>query len=155
MTRRDETSGDALEKYKDAILITSTVGSCVEDTRSGKEVDEVNIFLEKYVMRVHSASVSGAYEPEIFCKIINEQVATSKLSADVGSTMENPQDTDRDILYATEQEMRGFASKTHAEKQKGVSPELLEKIWKIDNITAKRTICNTTKLNIQEANSKL
>ena len=45
VTRRDETSGDALEEYKDAILRTSTVGSCVEDTRSGKEVDEVNVFL--------------------------------------------------------------------------------------------------------------
>ena len=46
VTRRYETSGDALEEYKDAILSTSTVGSCVEDTRSGKEVNEVNIFLE-------------------------------------------------------------------------------------------------------------
>ena len=41
--------------------------------------------------------------------------------------MTNPQYPDREILYATEQEMRGFASATHAEKRKGVSPELLEK----------------------------
>ena len=41
--------------------------------------------------------------------------------------MENLQDPDREILYATEQEMRGFASATHAEKRKGVSPELLDK----------------------------
>ena len=46
VTRRDETSGDNLEEYKDAILSTSTVGSCVEDTRSGEEVYEVKIFLE-------------------------------------------------------------------------------------------------------------
>ena len=46
MNRRDETSGDVLEEYKDAILSTSTVGSCVEDTRSGEEVYEVKIFLE-------------------------------------------------------------------------------------------------------------
>ena len=39
-------SGDSLEEYKDAILSTSVVGSCVEDTRSGEEVYEVNVFLE-------------------------------------------------------------------------------------------------------------
>ena len=85
----------------------------------------MNIFLEEDAMRVQVASVSGAYDPEIFCEMINEQVATSKFSAAVGSTMANPQDRDREILYATEKEMRGFASATHAEKQKGVSPELL------------------------------
>ena len=122
LTRRDETFGDSLEEYKDAILSISAVGSCVEDTRSGKEVDEVNIFLEEDAMRVKVASVSGTYDPEIFCDMINEQVATSKFSAAVGSTMANPQDPDREILYATEQEMRGFASATHAEKWKGVSP---------------------------------
>ena len=67
----------------------------------GKEVNEVNIFLEEDVMRVQVASVSGAYKPEIFCDMINEQVATSKSSAAVGSTMANPQDPDREILYAT------------------------------------------------------
>ena len=147
VTRRDETSGDAMEEYKDAILSTSAVGSCVEDTRSEKEVDEVNIFLEADEMRVQVASVSGTYDPEIFCKIIDEQVANSKFSAAVESTMANPQDPDREILYANEQEMRVFASETHAEKWKGVSLELIEKIWRIDNSTAKRTICITTQLN--------
>ena len=155
VTRRDETSGDDLKEYKDAILSTSAFGSCVEDTRSGKEVDEVNIFLEEDVMKVQVASVSGAYDPEIFCEMINEQVTTSRLSAALGSTMANSQDPDRDIHKATEQEMIGFASATHAEKQKGVSPELLEKIWRIDNITSKRTIRTTTQLNRKEENSKL
>ena len=41
--------------------------------------------------------------------------------------MVNPQNLDWEILYATEQEMRGSASATHADKWKGVSPELLEK----------------------------
>ena len=71
-------------------------------------------------MRVQVASASGAYDPEIFFEMINEQV----------TTMANPQDPDRKILYTTEQEMRGFESAIHAEKRKEVSPELLEKIWK-------------------------
>ena len=61
--------------------------------------DEVNVLLEEDAMRVQVASVSGAYDPEIFCEIINEQVATSKFSAAVGSTMEKPQDPDCEILY--------------------------------------------------------
>ena len=60
VTRQDETSGDALEEYKDSILSSSAVGSCVEDTRYGKEVNEVNVFLEEDAMRLHVASVSGA-----------------------------------------------------------------------------------------------
>ena len=86
--------------------------------------------------------------------MINEQVTTSKFLAAVGSTMANPQDPDREILYATEQEMKGFASATHTENRKGVSHELLEKIWRINNKTAKRTIRTTTQLNRQGANSK-
>ena len=68
-----------------------------------KEVDEANIFLEEDSMRVQVALVSGAYDPEIFCEMINEQVSTSKFLAAVGSTMANPQDPDSEILYATEQ----------------------------------------------------
>ena len=76
-------------------------------------------------MRVQVALVSGTYDPEIFCEMINEQVATSKFSAAVGSTMVNPQDPDREILYETDQEMRGFESANNAEKRKGVSTEIL------------------------------
>ena len=86
-----------------AILSTSAVESCVENTRSREKVDEFNVFLEKDVMRVQIASASGSYNPEIFCEMINDQVATSKFLAAVGSTMANPQDPDWEILYATEQ----------------------------------------------------
>ena len=94
------------------------VGSCVEDTRSGENVDKVNVFLEEDAIRVQVALASGEYDPEIFCEMINDQVTTSKFSAAVGSTMANPQDPDWEILYATDQEMRGFASANHAEKRK-------------------------------------
>ena len=90
----------------------------VEDTRSVEEVNEVNVFFEEDVMQVQVASARGTYDPEIFCKMINSQVATSKFSAAVGSTMANPQDPDYEILCATEQEMRGFGRATHSEKRK-------------------------------------
>ena len=43
----------------------------------------------------------------------------------------------------------------HAKLSKGVSADLLQKIWRIDKDTAKRTIKNTTQLNRQDVNSKL
>ena len=68
MTRQDKTSGDALEEYKDGIISTYAVESCVEDTKSGEKFNEVNVFLEEYVMRVQVASASSAYDPEIFAR---------------------------------------------------------------------------------------
>ena len=90
MTRQDKT----MEEYMNDILSTSAVGSCVEDTRSEENFDEVNVFLEEDAMQLHVASASSAYNPEIFCKMINDQVITSKFSDAVGSTMPNPQDPD-------------------------------------------------------------
>ena len=56
VTWRDETYGDALEEYKDVIISTSAVGSCVEDTRSGKEVDEVEMSLHFSCKTCHKGS---------------------------------------------------------------------------------------------------
>ena len=44
---------------------------------------------------------------------------------------------------------------SHAEKPRGVNAELLQKIWRIDSETAKRTIKTTSQLNRQDVNSKL
>ena len=51
--------------------------------------------------------------------------------------------------------MGAFASASHAENPKGVDAELLQKIWRIDSDTAKRTIKTTTQLNKQDIKSKL
>ena len=41
MTRREKTSGDALEEYMDVILSTSAIGSYVEDTIDGNDLFSV------------------------------------------------------------------------------------------------------------------
>eukprot|EP00970_Alexandrium_tamarense_P013767 scaffold3678_cov106-Alexandrium_tamarense.AAC.1 len=46
-------------------------------------------------------------------------------------------------------------SATHAEAPKGVSPELLSKIWRINQQTAKRTLEVTSQLNKQDGDSSL
>ena len=48
-----------------------------------------------------------------------------------------------------------FVSASHEEKPTGVTPEILEKVWRIDNETAKRTINATTQLAKQDVNTSL
>ena len=79
----------------------------------------------------------------------------SKFSGTVVSTTENLQDSDCEMLDASDKMMNAFASAVHTEKPKGVSAELLENIWRIDPETAKRTIRTKTQLNRQDINSEL
>ena len=50
---------------------------------------------------------------------------------------------------------KAFVSPSHAEKPKGVTPEILMKVCSIDNATAKRTINVTSQLARQDANTTL
>ena len=114
-------------------------------------------------IRVEVASISCAYDPVLFCGLLNANISLSKLSASVGSTTVKQQDPDCvvDIWYkcksvgAGSDYMEELTSTYHAEKPKGVDAELLQKIWRIDSDTAKRTINTTTQLNRQNINSKL
>ena len=72
----------------------------------------------------------------------------------IGSTVANPQEPDECELFINTVR-NAFASATHAEKPKGVSPELLKKIWGIDLDTAKRTLATTTQLNRQDEDGKM
>ena len=48
-----------------------------------------------------------------------------------------------------------FVSASLAENLSGVTPELLSKVWRIDNATAKRNVKVTTQLSIQDTNTRL
>ena len=68
----------------------------------------------------------------------------------IGSTTAgNPQDADTCELFAS------LISAAHAERPKGVTKELLSKIWRISEDEARRTIEVTTRLNKQDAESNL
>ena len=110
--------------------------------------------------------MSNLFNPEVFCDILDDQIALSKFSGAVGSTAANPQnpdceiflnpqDPDCEILSASDKIMNEFSSALHAEKPKGVSAKILENIWRIDPEIAKLNIITTTQLNKQDVNSKL
>ena len=48
-----------------------------------------------------------------------------------------------------------FVSASHAENPSGVTPEMLTKVWRIDNATAKRTVKVNTQLSRQDDNTSL
>ena len=114
-------------------------------------------------IRSEVASISCAYYPLLFCDLLDDNISLSKFSTSVGSTTVKQQDPESEMNIWDQCEsvglgsghMDAFASASHAENPKGVDAELLQKIWRIDSDTAKRTINTTTQLNRQDINSKL
>ena len=117
------------------------------------------------------ASSSTNLDPEIFVNKLNDISAQSKNSVDVGITNANPQDFEMskspNIFEGTtrfedtldcelfEDVTSDFSSASHAEKQSGVTPELLEKDWRINNSSVKHTVKVNTQLSRQDANTRL
>ena len=84
-----------------------------------------------------------------------------KVSAAIGSILLVPNDTDCIIIECNEA-VGGFSDNVgasegaaHAEKPKGVSSELMKKIWRIDESTAKRSINTSALFCRQDSNSRL
>ena len=48
-----------------------------------------------------------------------------------------------------------FVSASHAENPTGITPDILAKVWQIDNATAKRTINVTSQIAKQDVNTSL
>ena len=161
----------AYDKIVDAVISSSEV------------VLDLPPSLERLVVsdpiRAQVASISSVLDPEIFFDRLNESAAQSKFAADVCSTNSNPQDCD--MLSANPQNsalndtnfnslhpledlvecelfediQKAFVISSHVEKPKGVTPEILMKVWRIENATAKRTINVTSQLASQDANTTL
>ena len=127
-----------------------------------KELDNECAILKTDAIRAEVASISCAYDPVLFCDLLDGNIAISKFSAVVGSTSVKQQDPlcVMDIWDHCENVgpgigyMDAFASASHAKNFKGVDAELLQIIWRIDSDTAKRTTNTTTQLNRQDINSK-
>ena len=80
------------------------------------------------------ASTRCCYDPEVFCDLLDDNMALSKFSAAVGSTTSVPEDPDC-VIFECNEAVGGFsdefaasAGAAHAEKHKGVTTELLKKV---------------------------
>ena len=78
------------------------------------------------------SSVSNTLDPRAFAQSLNEKVASSKFAMSVGSVSCDP-----DYIIGSDDVN---ISAMHADKPKGVSAEVLSKVFRIDLDTAKRTL---------------
>ena len=86
--------------------------------------------------RTEAASISCAYDPVLFCDLLDDNITLFKFSAAVGSTKVKQQYPDcvMDNWYQCESVgsgsgyMDAFISASHSENPKGVDAELLQKI---------------------------
>ena len=151
-----------------SILNTSMVAYRAKDNQAELELGDECKALKQDAIRSAVASVSCAYDPVLFCDILDDNIALLKFSTAAGSTTaspkdpdsvmeirDSPQDPDYESLGSIKKFMDASASETHAENPKGVDVELLQNIWWINLERAKRTIKTTTQLNRQDVNSKL
>ena len=147
----------------DLVLENSSVANPTGNVSISKELDNECAMLNTDAIRAEVASISCAYDLVLFCDLLDDDIALSKLLEAVGSTTANQQDTDcvMDIWYQCESVgagsgyMDALASASHSGTPKGVADKLLQKIWRVDSDTAKRTINTTTQLSIQDINSKI
>ena len=161
----------AYDNIVDAVISSSAV------------VLDLHLSVERSVVsdpiRAQVASISSVLDPELFFDGSNERAAQSKFAAAVGSTNANPRECDmfsanpqdsapndtnfkslhplEDLVDCDlfEDIQKSFVSASHAEKPKGVTPEILMKFWRIDNTTAKQTINVMRQLARQDANTTL
>ena len=80
------------------------------------------------------ASTSCCYYPEVFCNLIDDNMALSKFSAAVESITSVPEDPDY-VIFECNKAVGGFsggfaasASAAHAKKPKGGTAELFKKL---------------------------
>ena len=89
---------------------------------------------------VHLASLTTVYESLIFLAVLDDQAFISRVAMAVGSTTVN--DAACDVFEARVVQLSAIS----ASQSKGVSTELLSKIWSIPFDNAARTLSVTAQL---------
>jgi hypothetical protein len=100
--------------------------------------DDEDIILSCDGSRVHLASLTTVYEPSIFSEVLDDQAFISRVYMAVGSTTVD--DAACDGFEARVVQLSAIS----AGRLKGVTPELLSKIWSIPFDDAARTLNVTT-----------
>ncbi len=147
------------ESHIDATIATSEV-----DLSTGESNFEDTLLFKADPIRAQVADASCVLDPITFQASLNATIAKSKFAEAIGSTSYDDHGCE---LFATVQRIHGEiqaifaeattanASATHAAPPKGISPEILSKVFRIDHDTARRTIDVTTQFNRRDPNSSI
>ena len=75
-------------------MIGSVVGALAEDTMPWEDRGVARLMFKADLIQAEVASTSCCYDPEVFCDLLDDNLALSKLSAAVGSTTSVSDDPD-------------------------------------------------------------
>ena len=86
----------------DAVIALSHIETCSDSVRPDRQISEERIRFKADPICAQVADLSCVLNPEVLCDILDEQLALSKFSAAIGSTVANPKYPDCAIFYAIE-----------------------------------------------------
>ena len=106
-------------------MSTSVVASQTNNACTDDELSNEHLAFKAYPIRSEVASISIVFDDEVFCDILDDQIALSTFSGAVGSTtanlynpnceiFPNMQDSYCEMLNASDKMINTFASATHA-----------------------------------------
>ena len=137
--------------------INAIIASSVVDVDSGEFGPDDILKFKADPIRAHISDVSCVLDPETLCSNLNDRIAQSKFSEAMGSTIadENGCDLFDAVQQAVASAFSASVGAAHVTTPKGVSAETLQKVFRIDLATAKRTLKVTTQLNSRNPHSSL
>ena len=143
-------SPTAVEEFDEAERINAVISSSVLGKHSGEPSRDEVLNFKADPIRAQVSDASCVFDPQVFQASVDAAIAKSKFSEAIGATMVN--DEGCELFEAVE---KAFQASATAGKSRGVSPELLSKVFRIDHDTAKRTLEVTTQLNKRDAHTSL
>ena len=144
---RYETAIDAVVAGNDVTYVTDDESQASETQQESYDMFNMD---QDDPIRANICDLSALFDESYLQQLLEDRVAESKIGMAIGSmNAANPQDDMDCELFDS------AVSAAHAERPKGVSKELLMKVWRIPENEARRTLEVTTQLNQQDADSNL
>ena len=138
------------ERYEAAIDAIISGNDVTFVTEESKESRDTSVMREDDPICAQICDLSACFDENYLQEMMESKLQDSKYAMAIGSTTAcNPQDDLECELFES------HLSAAHAEKSKGVSKEMLAKVWRISEEEARRTLEVTTQLNKQDADSNL
>ena len=130
-------------------------GACQDDALelfSDERRDEVNAYDNSGDhIRAQIADLSGACDPDLFARAVEEKLQSSKFAHAAGCTMGlSPEQREDGGLF-----LNLDVAAMHAGAKQGVGKKHLMKVWRINEEEARRTLEITSQLNRQDGASTL
>ena len=131
------------------------VSSCESNPQDASLQNEDWLIIED-PLRAHIAASEPSLDSALFGATVNERTIRSKIMAAAGSTTIDDSGCELfEPAMKLEADIAALIGATSASKPTGITAETLSKIWRIDQVSAARTLKVTTHLNHQGGSENL